>query len=108
MAGIEAPRIRAMTTTRIANRRTRMSIAKPTIAMKIEPEVTRSELAEGLMTEDKNRISGKPASGSDKSTGPAEGGDHIRKSQEWGGGSKGSKGAVTKADKQNENSSARS
>lgn len=35
------------------------------------------------------------------------GGDHVRKAQEWGGGSKGSKGAVTKEDKRNENSSAK-
>jgi hypothetical protein len=54
-----------------------------------------------------NRVSSKPASGSDKSTEPAEGGDHIRKAQEWGGGSKGAKGPVTQADKNNENSSAK-
>ena len=39
---------------------------------------------------------------------PQEGGDHIRKAQEWGGGSKGSKGPVTSADKRNQNSSAKS
>lgn len=60
------------------------------------------------MTDDRNRVSGKPASGSEKSTGPAEDGDHIRKAQEWGGGSKGSKGGITMADKRNENSSAKS
>jgi hypothetical protein len=36
-----------------------------------------------------------------------EGGDHVRKAQQWGGGSKGSKGAVTGADKRNPNSSAK-
>jgi len=59
------------------------------------------------MTEDRNRVSGKPASGSAKSTEPAEGGDHVRKAQEWGGGSKGSKGGITTTDRQNENSSAK-
>jgi hypothetical protein len=37
-----------------------------------------------------------------------EGGDHVRKAQEWGGGSKGSKGPVTSADKRNQNSGAKS
>ena len=50
----------------------------------------------------------KPASGSDKKTRPDQGGDHIRKAQEWGGGSKGSKGPVTAADRANEQSSAKS
>jgi hypothetical protein len=36
------------------------------------------------------------------------GGDHVRKAQEWGGGSKGSKGPVTQSDKRNPNSSAKS
>jgi hypothetical protein len=36
--------------------------------------------------------SGKRASGSDKSKEPKQGGDAARKAQEWGGGSKGSKG----------------
>jgi len=50
----------------------------------------------------------KRASGSDKSQLPKrKGGDQARKAQEWGGGSKGSKGPVTRADKQNENSSAK-
>ena len=35
--------------------------------------------------------SNEPAGGSDKSTAPAEGGDHIHKAQLWGGGSKGAK-----------------
>jgi hypothetical protein len=44
-----------------------------------------------------------------KGDGPRhEGGDGIRKAQQWGGGSKGSKGAVTSADKRNQNSSAKS
>ena len=45
---------------------------------------------------------------SSKSTKPEGGGDAVQKAQEWGGGSKGSKGPVTAADRANENSSARS
>lgn len=52
--------------------------------------------------------SSKPASGSSKSTEPRQGGDAARKAQEWGGGSKGAKGGVTAADRQNEQSSAKS
>lgn len=55
-----------------------------------------------------DKISGKRASGSDKSKGPQQGGDPARNAQEWGGGSKGAKGPVTAADRRNENSSARS
>lgn len=36
------------------------------------------------------------------------GGDQARKAQEWGGGSKASKGSVSRSDKRNENSSAKS
>lgn len=36
------------------------------------------------------------------------GGDHIRKAQKWGGGSKASKGPITEADKRNPNTSAKS
>ena len=50
----------------------------------------------------------KPASGSSKKPQPDQGGDAARKTQEWGGGSKGSKGPVTAADKRNEQSSAKS
>lgn len=60
------------------------------------------------MADNGRPVSSKPASGSAKSSHPAKGGDHIRKAQEWGGGSKASKGPVTRADKQNENSSAKS
>ncbi|OAP36702.1 hypothetical protein AU381_19685 [Sinorhizobium glycinis] len=35
------------------------------------------------------------------------GGDQARKAQDWGGGSKGSKGPVTEKDKHNPNSSAK-
>jgi hypothetical protein len=49
----------------------------------------------------------KPASGSDKSKEPQQGGDAQRKAQEWGGGSKGAKGPVTAADRKNEQSSAK-
>jgi hypothetical protein len=54
------------------------------------------------------QVSSKPASGSDKKPAPDPGGDHIRKAQEWGGGSKASKGPVTAADRANEQSSAKS
>src|SRR5688572_9321014 len=54
------------------------------------------------------KTTGKRASGSDKSKAPKKGGDQARKAQEWGGGSKGSKGPITAADKRNQNSSARS
>ena len=37
-----------------------------------------------------------------------QGGDSARKVQEWGGGNKASKGPITEADRQNENSSAKS
>ena len=53
--------------------------------------------------------SGKTTSGHvDEKRPDKEGGDQARRAQEWGGGSKGSKGPVTKADKRNENSSAKS
>jgi hypothetical protein len=37
-----------------------------------------------------------------------KGGDHIRRAKEWGGGSQGSKGKVTREDKRDENSAAKS
>ena len=47
--------------------------------------------------------------GSTKGDAPRrQGGDQARKAQQWGGGSKGSKGPVTSADKRNPNSSAKS
>ena len=52
--------------------------------------------------------SSKPASGSSKKKEPDRGGDQARKAQEWGGGSKGSKGPVTQADRDNQQSSAKS
>jgi len=55
-----------------------------------------------------NSTSEKRAGGSDKSPEPRQGGDHIRKAKEWGGGSKASKGPLTDADRANENSGARS
>ena len=54
------------------------------------------------------KVSNKPAGGSDRKPEPDQGGDHIRKAQRWGGGSKGSKGPVTAADRANEQSSAKS
>ena len=45
--------------------------------------------------------------GSSKTTGPEGGGDATRQAQQWGGGSKGSKGPVTAEDHANEQSSAK-
>lgn len=53
-------------------------------------------------------VSGKKASGSDKAEQPSRQGGDARKAQEWGGGSKASKGPITKEDRKNPNSSARS
>ena len=50
----------------------------------------------------------KPASGSTKSTKPKGGGDPVQKAHQWGGGSQGSKGGVTHADRANEQSGSRS
>jgi hypothetical protein len=56
-----------------------------------------------------DKTDNKRASGSDKATHPKdEGGDQTRKAQEWGGGSKASKGPITPADKRNQNSSVKS
>jgi len=51
-------------------------------------------------------ISTKPDSSS-KATEPKGGGDPHRQSQQWGGGTKGSKGPVTAEDRTNEQSSAK-
>ena len=56
---------------------------------------------------DRHRSS-KPASGSNKKNEPDQGGAAARNAQQWGGGSKGSKGPVTAADRANEQSSAKS
>jgi hypothetical protein len=53
-------------------------------------------------------VSGKRASGSDRAKEPANGGSQPRNAQEWGGGSKASKGKITRADRENPNSSQRS
>lgn len=56
----------------------------------------------------KKDVSGKRAGGSDKDKRPDEkGGSSVQNAQKWGGGTKASKGGVTKADRQNENSSAK-
>lgn len=56
----------------------------------------------------KNEISSKRGSGSDKDNRPGEkGGSASQNAQKWGGGTKASKGRVSKADKRNENSSAK-
>ena len=49
----------------------------------------------------------KPAGGSSKKDRPDQGGAAARNAQEWGGGSKASKGPVTQADRANEQSSAK-
>jgi hypothetical protein len=54
------------------------------------------------------QVSSKPASGSSKKTQPDGGGDAVQNAQKWGGGSKGSKGPVTSADRNNQQSSAKS
>ena len=56
---------------------------------------------------DRTKLQDKPASGSDKNPAPDGGGDPHQKAQQWGGGSKGSKGPVTAEDKVNEQSSAK-
>jgi hypothetical protein len=59
--------------------------------------------------QDSNQKSGKTDSGTAKDNQPGHvGGDHARKAQQWDGGSKASKGPITKQDKQNPNSSAKS
>ncbi len=51
---------------------------------------------------------GKRGSGSDKAKSPdRQGGDAVRKAQQWNGGSKGSKGGVARKDRRNPNSSAK-
>ncbi len=51
---------------------------------------------------------GKRGSGGDTAKSPDhQGGDAIRKAQQWSGGSKGSKGGVTRGDRRNPNSSSK-
>ena len=54
------------------------------------------------------QVSDKRVGGSDKSKEPKGGGDPHQRAQQWGGGSKGSKGEVTAEDRANEQSSAKS
>jgi hypothetical protein len=49
----------------------------------------------------------KPAGGSARKKEPSGGGDPHQRSQQWDGGSKGSKGPVTAEDRSNEQSSAK-
>jgi hypothetical protein len=63
------------------------------------------------MVENDERARNKSESGSPHTEGNApqhRGGDAARKAQEWGGGNKAGKGPITKEDRQNENSSAKS
>jgi hypothetical protein len=55
-----------------------------------------------------NHASDTKADSSTKSKGPRKDGDSVQRAREWGGGSKGSKGPITAADRANENSSAKS
>jgi hypothetical protein len=57
---------------------------------------------------EKRENANKPLGGSDKSTAPHRGGDAVQNAEQWGGGSKGSKGPITPTDKHNPNSSAKS
>jgi hypothetical protein len=62
------------------------------------------------MAERMRRARAKADSASPQRKGDApkhRGGDHIRKAQKWGGGNKAGKGPVTRADRQNEQSSAK-
>ncbi|HXG81012.1 MAG TPA: hypothetical protein VNJ05_04350 [Sphingomicrobium sp.] len=54
------------------------------------------------------KTSTKPASGSAKSTEPQGGGDPVQKARQWGGGSQGSKGNVSREDRANEQAGSRS
>ena len=58
--------------------------------------------------DDDIKTSTKPAGGSAKSTGPKGDGDAVQNAHEWGGGSQGSKGEVTREDRANEQSGSRS
>ena len=60
-------------------------------------------------TDERARNKGESGSPNTKGNAPQhQGGDAARKAQEWGGGNKAGKGPITKSDKQNENSSAKS
>ena len=52
--------------------------------------------------------SSQPSGSNAKAKQPKGGGDPVRQAQQWGGGSKGSKGKITPEDRRNENSSAKS
>lgn len=59
-------------------------------------------------TSQRARNKGESASPHTKGDAPQHrGGDAARKAQQWGGGNKAAKGAVSRADKRNENSSAK-
>jgi hypothetical protein len=58
--------------------------------------------------DDEQHAVNKSRSGSKSRPKDWKGGDAIRQAQEWGGGSKASKGAITPEDKRNPNSSAKS
>jgi hypothetical protein len=67
------------------------------------------EIVETQMPERATQRPSKATSGRQKGTRPRHsGGDSVRKAQAWGGGTKAGKGAVTRADKRNPHSSAKS
>ena len=55
-----------------------------------------------------SRNKGRSASPNTKGDAPRHFGGDARKAQKWGGGNKAGKGPVTRADRRNENSSAKS
>jgi hypothetical protein len=59
------------------------------------------------MTDEAQHQRNKAISGSKSIANDRSGGDAVQQAQEWGGGSKGSKGPVTPEDKRNQNSSAK-
>jgi hypothetical protein len=60
-------------------------------------------------SDDRARNKGESASPNTKGNAPQhQGGDASRKAQQWGGGNKAAKGPITREDRQNENSSAKS
>jgi hypothetical protein len=61
------------------------------------------------MSENRARNKGRSASPHTKGNAPQHrGGDHLRKAQKWGGRNKAGKGPITRTDRQNANSSAKS
>jgi hypothetical protein len=60
------------------------------------------------MARSEQELSKKSQSGTASKSKPKQAAQDVRTAQQWGGGSKGSKGGITAADKRNPNSSAKS